>query len=277
MIIVEEIDINAIYKLNTNNHPKETLNNKFYEEVKDLDYKIEFNRTNLMNYAELIDYPITWKYEFNEDEMKILKTCAEKGQYLLSALLYKEEIEPIIKRLNDSWQNGKWFFRFNSRSSKDGIHDLPYYLPNQIIENIITSKRAYSALSDYENIIYFVKYDENWKNENEYRVFVRNKKVTCISQYYLSITYNKNIENMNNMINWLENKILPNVLSKIKTQNIVADVYIENDKFKIIEFNSFGYWMASGSALFHWINDFDKLYNEDAIIYLRYLKTPNNL
>lgn len=273
MIIVEEIDINDVHKYNTNNHPKETLNNKFYDEVKDQDYKIELNRTNLMNYADLINYPIAWKYEFNKDEMKILKDCAEKGQFLSSARIYKEEIEPIVDRFNDSWRDGKWFFRFNSRSPKDGMHEYPMYLPNQIIETIITSKRAFLALSDDENVIYFVKYDDEWKRENEYRVFIRNGKVTCISQYYLISIYQIDLNIMKNMINWLENDILPEILLKIGKNDIVADFYIEDDnKFKIVEFNSFGYWMASGSALFHWINDFNKLYNEDGNVYIRYIK-----
>ena len=59
---------------------------------------------------------------------------------------------------------------------------------------------------------------------------------------------------------------IKNLLDEIKPHtkipvNYVCDIYVKKDlNVKIIEFNSFGYWLPAGSALFEWEYDYNKIY-----------------
>jgi hypothetical protein len=265
-------------KNNSNNHPKDPSD----LEIIDLDYEIEIKKTNLMNYAHLINYPILWFHTFNADEIKTLVKCSSDCIKTGNIRLYKEELAPIISRLNTDWsdQESMLFFRFNAVSPKDGLPEYPIWNAEQVIEKIVTSKRAWNCLLDNENTIYFVKYDSQWDIKREFRVFIYKKKVTAISQYHimtksmLSGKSNNDAKMLAESIRkYLEDGIIPNVCGTINTDNLVCDIYVNFDaSLKIIEFNSFGYWLASGSALFHWLDDKKKLYNTDGKIYLRFIK-----
>lgn len=274
-IHVERIHSDDAYgNNNTNNHPRDADD----DEANVLDYAREHRKTNLTNYASLIDYPIAWTYKFALEELQVLKECSEKGRHLTSASLFKEELVPIIDRLQKSWQDGMWFFRFNSCSPKDGVGEYPVYSPHHVINMIVTSKRGWGALCDGEDVLYFVNYDKNWDTRREFRVFIRKGHVTGVSQYN---PYGKSIlsgqstakikEEVNRMVVWLEYDILPKVIPAVGTDNVTADVYLDH-QLRIIEFNTFGYWQAAGSALFHWLKDKQKLYNEDGKVWVRIVK-----
>jgi len=149
---------------------------------------------------------------------------------------------------------------------------------------IITSKRALLAIKDNnDDTIYFVKYNFEWNNKREFRVFIYKGKVTCISQYS---SYDKSVfsgqstakikDNVRKIADWLEGEILPTVCARINTLNVTADIYFDEVRsescLKIIELNSFGYWLAAGSSLFHWLKDKSKLYNENSDIWVRIIK-----
>ena len=70
---------------------------------------------------------------------------------------------------------------------------------------------------------------------------------------------------------FLETEIIPKISASIT--NCVCDVYVKGDNsIHVIELNSFGYWQAAGSALFHWIHDKAKLYGEKECTYIRFIK-----
>jgi hypothetical protein len=274
-ITIERVHIDLDYDNNTNNHPRD-INDL---EISNLDYRTELKKTNLSNYADIIQYPIEWTYTFNSEEIKILILCSEIGMKTGRTKLFNEEIGSIIDRLNDNWKDGMWFFRFDASSPKDGMWEYPIWSAKQVIEKITTSKRAWNALLDSNNTIYFVKFDSQWDTKREFRVFIRKCKVTCISQYnpydksILSGQSNTKIKDTaNKIIKYLEDTILPKIIPVIMTDNLTADLYVADDHFKIIEFNSFGYWQAAGSALFHWIKDKSKLYNEEGKVWIRIIK-----
>lgn len=121
----------------------------------------------------------------------------------------------------------------------------------------------------------------------EFRIFVHNKKITCISQQDI---YNRNevlykvgdydsdeSEKKRNEIckRWVK-LILDYFESKIK-QSIKLDSYsidlslINGETPYFIETNVFGKEYAAGSALFHWLKDEDKLYSDGSTIYFRYV------
>lgn len=113
-----------------------------------------------------------------------------------------------------------------------------------------------------------------WINiKYEFRVFVYNNKITCISiqniyesQYFDNKTINKTIDKINN---YFENKIK---MSIDHITNYTIDIGIlDDDSLYFIELNSFGEQLSAGSAGFHWIIDKDKINNLENIIYFRYI------
>lgn len=69
---------------------------------------------------------------------------------------------------------------------------------------------------------------------------------------------------------YLENELLDRVCAQIGTNDVVCDLYVYPDfSLKIIEFNSFEYWLAS--VLFDWLSEHEKLYNENETIYVKVL------
>jgi len=144
-IIVERVYIDNSYlsKINTRNHQKDPND----QEILELDYETEFKKTNLMNYAKLINYPIGWSYTFTDDELVILIKYA--SDYLKN-YLSMVDMQPIVDRFSQNWVEGTWFCRFNSKSPKDGVPNYPITCARDVINKIITSKRAWNCMVSFQ-------------------------------------------------------------------------------------------------------------------------------
>ena len=115
---------------------------------------------------------------------------------------------------------------------------------------------------------------------NEYRVFVYRNKITAISQQHLyeknSIFNGLDKDELNKKINDYVRIITTYFEEKIKKNITYMDSYtydfaiLPGNNPYLIEINCFGKEYAAGSALFHWIIDEDKLYNQEDKIYFRY-------
>ncbi|QGR53620.1 d123 domain-containing protein [Moumouvirus maliensis] len=281
MIHIEYInEITNLDDFNSNNHPK------FPDDIEanSLDYKTELWKTNLSNYYDLINYPISWTHDFNLSESKILlkanQTGSISGRY---PKIYNDELEIIINKLNSCWKQGSWFFRLDACSTKDSVVEPPFESPNTVITSLVTSRRVINAITDNLNRnlntkIYFIPFNTKWDSSRELRCFIRKGKLTAISQYdwthrefFCDLTREELI-NLVNKINKLFGDIIENLSNKIGTKDMTIDIYLDDqNNIHIIELNNFGYWLACGSALFHWIKDYDKLYNTDGNIYFRIL------
>lgn len=144
---------------------------------------------------------------------------------------------------------------------------------------IITSKRAMNALQFDDRKLYFMNYDTEFDNSKEVRVFVHNRKVTGISQYhwYEVEYFNKFTDKQlilicNNIIDYVEKELVNLVCDKIGVDSLTVDILVREDlSLKLVELNSFGYWLAAGSCLFSWIEDRDKLYGKDNKVYFKIL------
>ncbi|AZL89824.1 division cycle 123 protein [Megavirus baoshan] len=282
MIHIEYINnLDNLENFNSNNHNKICGDT----EVKDLDYRTELNKTNLSQYMDLINYPVIWTYEFNLFESKILLEACHIG--CISGKfpkIYSDELFDIINRLNESWVEGLWFMRLDTCSPKDSSIKLPYKTPLDVITSIVTSKRVingflYNIDNNQSTKIYFIKYNDKWDSNRELRCFVRKKKLTAISQYcwttceFFCDFSHQELVNLATIINHYIGQKIDIISAKINTEDVVFDIYLDQDNnLRIIELNSFGYWLASGSALFHWIKDYDKLYNTNNDVYFRILK-----
>ena len=282
MIYLEYIDnVDNRDNFNTNNHEKHPND----VEAMNKDYKKEIFKTHLSNYMDLINYPVEWTYTFTQNETKLLSDICKIGiQVLRRPKIFSDEIEQIVDRVNKNWVNGEWFVRSDSASPKDSMIKFPYRNPTELIDGIITSRRFYLGVLDNiqfgkETVLYFVKYGTNWNIERELRCFVRNKKLTAISQYdwfrygFFCHLSEPELKRIAENVDLLVCDIVDKITEKIETDDFVVDLYVNDDgSLKIVELNSFGYWLASGSALFHWITDKDKLYNDLGNIYFRILK-----
>jgi len=244
--------------------------------IQNLDYNEELGKTKLEHYADFINYPYQFIYELTEAEAGVLIDAIPRGYtYSVVDENYHSELDTIVQRLKCSsippMPEHGWFVRMSSCSPKDGKYYTYQFMSiEQIIEQFATSRRILLSLLKGDRKVYFVPFDPTWDTSCELRVFVCNGKVTCISQYVFtkysvfSVMNDDQLKRMGYGIkNFVENK-LKDILPQLGTMNVVCDIYwVDDEQFKIIELNSFGYWLAAGSALFHWQNDRDKLYGHD--------------
>jgi len=236
------------------------------------DYRTETKKTHLLNYANLINYPVKFTYEFTIQEINYLKEACHVGIITGNwPSIYKEEIDEVLERLKINWIEGQYFIRFDSASPKDGTVEFPITNPESVIMALITSKRALTSLNIGYNKLYFMDYDPDFDNRKEVRVFVKSNKVTCISQYdsYRSGYFNQfTDENLTtitkNIVNEVENNLIPLISNNIKTTDFTVDYLVKRDlSIKIIELNSFGYWLSAGSCLFSWKTDREIMYDKE--------------
>ena len=157
---------------------------------------------------------------------------------------------------------------------KYGEHGLiPYTNFRMIFESIITCPYGHTPI--YSDTTIITLYLFEWLEMNkcdEFRVFVKNKTITCISQQFMyeNFYYDKSIleKKIELIINYFES----NIKQIIEQNDFSYDFTFVNNIEYFIEPNSFGKEYAAGSGLFHWLIDYDKLYGLDKNnIYVRYV------
>lgn len=267
-LVVQPINLDYINsnrdKFNSNNH---WINNKRPE---DYDKKMEHVKTS--KWIDLFhnSYIVI---EFDKNDIRFLKEAYKIGSITKSyPKLYNEELDDLLRKYShlDKYFDGtKYFVRSEDTSLKTSIHKAgPYINLKQIIEGLTTCSYTHTPINEHtkELKIYLLKWlDLN--HDKEFRVFVNNKKITCISQQYW---YNKNMIGESELINYVEiiidylNNFISNTEYFNKNSSVVIDIILlENLKPYIIEFNPFGKEYSSGSSLFHWLLDEELLYNSD--------------
>jgi hypothetical protein len=257
--------IEAIEALNCDNRANLPLDYTIPESV-NCDYDIELRKTWVCMWKSLIAYPVVWTYEFTSSDIKLLRELTKIGiQTGCLSKLYDDEIEQVLIRFKREWHEGQWFVRLDSLSPKDGV-EYPVREARRLLEQLCTSKRFQSALAADNRCLYFLDFDFRWNKQCEYRVFVNNGRLTAISQYSTEelISEEFKIRNWKQVIDWLENDVINRALNVLETRNFTIDIYIneKENKKEIIEFNSFGYWLAANGCLFNWTKDRDILYGK---------------
>jgi hypothetical protein len=106
---------------------------------------------------------------------------------------------------------------------------------------------------------------------DEFRIFVKDKIITCISQQYLYDNFNLNENNLKDKMESIIEHCETTVINIVEPSDFSYDLVFYQDKPYFIEPNCFGKEYAAGSALFHWLNDYDKLYGLKDEIYVRYV------
>jgi len=213
----------------------------------------------------------------DESDVKFLEKCITT--YALTGKIsniFADDIEDMIKKYepNINWDNRGFFVRAEDVSLKYGMHgNIPHKNMQTILESIITCPKSHAPIGDPTITLYFFPWHEI-HTDLEFRVFVKDNQITAISQqhcYRKNNTLNK--ENIHQYVNLIIEYFKSTIVRKIShISSYCMDICILEGQPYFIEINPFGKEYSSGSALFHWLNDEDKLYGKNGTqIHFRYL------
>ena len=271
--IIEQIDLEKVHyykkdKFNSNNHWKYGKPDNYEEVLEKTETKYWINNFHKYYIVINIDsYDLEW--------MKKAIYLSQITQKI--SKIHKEEIKAALKKYSNGLeflfnQDKKWFIRSETVSLKNGIHkEGPYTTMKQIIESLVTCKLGHSPVESYtkELKLYLIPWREDLEYHSEFRVFVCQKNITAISQQHLytsndilkALDKEKREEKINKWITIINNYFETTIKDKITTlDSYVIDIDITKDeKPYFIEINCFGKEYPSGSALFHWLIDDNKL------------------
>lgn len=278
MLIIEEIKLDDVL-----NNPEDYNSSNHWDYGKPDDYEEKYNLSRIENWIDA--FHSTYKKIIIGDEQKrwmkeCYNICKHSGVF---SKIYEDDINNLIEKYKNFELDKPYFVRCSNVSLKYGIHKTgPYTSLRQIIESAVSSISGHSPSFLYKDDEPIVFYLLEWKKidiNNEYRVFVKNKQITCVSQqnvyksndlfnnpdkYFLGILHFELIKT------FFEESIRDKI---IHTRDYVMDIAIlSEDELYFIEMNCFGKEYSSGSALFHWIKDYDKLYGKTPNTYFRYSK-----
>lgn len=278
---------------NTNNH--KIAESQSPNKLKDITEKEYLENILLFNKdkwtASFPDPPGSLSIPLSIKHCKILSNAALIG-HLKSArpAIYKEELTEIdayIKSCISAHESAsanavqKWFARLKRCSSKDGVYGAgPLMSSSEIVTSIVTSLRTYKSLEHCIEIgadetLYLTPWRDDWNERLEFRVFVCNKRITCISQYCWNKTVGFNTENLSIIAPRIVEYCDTEIINKFNQDSFVIDVIVvmqQSDtevstimpstifSIELVEINSFGAESPAGSALFHWLNDYDIMY-----------------
>lgn len=264
---------------NSNNHPADITTEEYKRRIA-LTYKNEWIRS-------FPDPDGTITISLSLAQCRMLAEAAYCGSITdRRPEMYEEELLAVEAMIADAMKGSsieKWFVRLNEASPKDGKFGCgPLRSAADIVTSLATSMRARRALltmtqMEKGDTLYLVPWQKDWNEGNEFRVFVYNRKVTAISQY----VWHKDVGWSQDGLKGVAPEILSycneTIIPKMMIDSFVVDVIIvspgDSAEFhvELVEFNSFGAELASGAALFHWLNDYDTLYGNGDTVVVRYV------
>ncbi len=286
-LIIEPINIEDVFnnpnKFNTSNHWVNNVKPDDYDEISKMNWTknwISKFKDEYIRFSINDPYTINWMKQAHQISRQTKKFSK----------LFQDELDEFVKNNSQliTTKDTPYFVRCENVSLKYGEHGPgPYYSLKQIIESTVSSSDGHSPIDNTttELTFYLIPFCYKISNSNEFRVFVNNNKITAISQqalyntwvpeiagntndilkqYVQIIVENFNL-NVNNKITWYSSYSYDIAIIKSGNSDEILEPYF-------IEPNPFGKEYSSGSSLFHWINDYEKLYGNDVNnnIYLRY-------
>lgn len=266
-IIIDESWYNKQHK-ELQNELKKEFNNMILDEI-ELPHK-EFHENSIywkFIYIYKQEYLFD-KYENLFDDCYIIKLSDKELEELLSLCcqfsskinykLLEKDISCISNELYEkidiqlqkcNIDNTGVFVKTSFKSGKHHIKLFPSYNVIDVLSNLIFSIQVVQSFLVDNCSIILRKWNNNIKSNNEFRVFIINKDVKCISQQkmellLMEINKEQIIKSICDM--WNNNK------KKIIYNDCVIDCYIYDNIANIIEINSGSAWSTAGSALFNW-------------------------
>jgi hypothetical protein len=205
-------------------------------------------------------------YEFLFDDCYIVNLTNSDIEELLGlCILYKQNPEilnDIKSRINFDFyekiqiqlnkcnnDNKGVFVKTSIKSAKHHKKLEPCFTVEDVLSNLIISPQVTQSLLVENCNIIMRKWNNNISSLNEFRVFILDKKIKCISQQKLEPL---NISLESNIITGSIRKLWSDISQKIDYNDCVIDCYIQDNIAFVIEINSGGAWSTAGSALFSW-------------------------
>lgn len=222
--------------------------------------------------------------EIQSEHLSWMKKAAGIGKYTgYFPQMYTEELQEACKRYEIEFQEqaskvkNEVFIRTETVSLKYGQHGIgPYNDIQSVIESLVTSTQGHECISESDErlCLYFLPWIK-MHPDFEFRVFVYQGRITAISQQHI-FDVNDSLTSMT--VDDIKSKVVSPILlyfdTCIKqkmcevTQSYVMDIALLDDgTVYFIEPNPFGAQYASGSALFHWINDNNILRSSDTVTF----------
>jgi len=201
-------------------------------------------------------------YKLSEKEKQLLNEITTSRILTGTKFKYYDDFDSLFKTFSKYFKHPYfyspgYFVRLSSNSAKHDFELYPLYNPIQVLDYLTKSKtfldQEYTRIKD--TYVFFIPWNPNITKRSEFRIFYYNK-LTAISQQYHYLEFNYNDSEIKIIVESI--KIL--VLNTQFPYNIfVADIWIDfNNKIaNIIEYNP---WGCSGSALFHYVDDYDLLH-----------------
>lgn len=165
--------------------------------------------------------------------------------------------------------DGPKFVKLGSTSGKNERKLRPVHNVDELIDFLTDTHAFYleyrSCLDRDEPMAVVLQDWIDMSDKEEYRVFVYCGKVTAISRSNRHEIPKSDREEMqtvrDNIVDWYQEKkdLLP--------KSTCLDMWVDSELTPhLIECNVFGAWSGAGSALFHWIDDWEVLHDGDAVL-----------
>lgn len=261
-------------------------NNHWPDNIAPIDYKDKIEQTHTHHWIDLFRSQYKTITIDNPIELKWMKECAIISmQTGIFSELYRDELTEFIKNNEATYAhifNGTGYFvRTENVSFKYGQHKVgPYSSLDQIIESMVSCIQGHSPINDQTTsiTIYLLPWVEILPY-NEFRIFVHNKQITAISQQHLHNVYpildNPTYirEKCKIICDYFESTIKRSISHMDSYVYDFACIGESGEEPFFIEPSTFGKEYAAGSALFHWLVDYDILYGsklETDGIHVRY-------
>jgi hypothetical protein len=267
---VEDAILNNKIKYNTNNH---------YTESPPLDYEEKSKQTETRNWIHLKANNLIATFDIDLKKYRWLIEANNMGMHTKTfPNAYKDELQCMLNDYESIPFHEPMFVRTEHVSLKCGQHGTgPYTNMLMIIESLVTCTPGHApinpSMKEGDEIIkiYLLKWNEL---EHEYRVFVYNRKVTCISQQHLfdvieGFTQDLIPIHTATILDYFNSTIEP----ALDLDSYCIDIGIQkNGEAYFIEINPFGSQYSSGSSLFHWIEDDLKLCSDGSMIHFKFTR-----
>jgi hypothetical protein len=240
------------------------------------DNKLKEQYMGFTSYLDFFDNDSYQIVEIPNKHIDILTKISSIG-FVKKAIteIYRDEFDDIVndmEKINIPFFTDGAFVRLNYYSPKDSVFwpsCLPFKDWKSLLLVLATSSRVASSLSFPEgNKLIIRPWNGAWEEKNEFRVFVKDKKITVISQYYIYTDFgidNWTDEKKYDLINRID-EFHESIKDRYILDDYVMDVHV-TDIVELIEFNSFH---LAGACCFNWKYDNDTM-NDNKVIEFRYV------
>jgi hypothetical protein len=252
-------------------HEQFNSNNHWIENERPHDYFAAIDACNTKHWINKLNRPYKKIIIDDEDDLALLKRMSRLSKRTgKSSNLFEDELLTLVAKCETIYPDifektckgcKEYFVRSENVSLKYGEHGLnPCTNFRTMIESVVTCPAGHTPLYSGSKELVLYLFDWLTMNEcDEFRVFVKNKKITCISQQHIYSTFELNEISLHTKINALIEYFETVVVTIIDQPDFSYDFTFISGSPYFIEPNSFGKEYAAGSALFHWIRDYDKL------------------